>query len=78
MDDYENSLEEIQEFRLVKKDEPLTKLEHKLYRKMTGKLAWLPDNTRPDLSHAVLDMSRKNKTATIGDLKDVNKVILKK
>ena len=38
MNDYADSLEEIVEIRDVKRDEPLTKIEMKLYRKMTGKV----------------------------------------
>ena len=77
MNDYANSLEEIKEFRDVKKDDSLTKLEYKIYRKYTGKLSWLADNVRPDLCHTVLEMSRKNNSANMGDLKNVNRVLEK-
>ena len=75
MNDYANSIEEIQDIRKAKKDEVLTKTEMKLYRKMTGKLNWLADNTRPDLSISALLMSKKNSQATIGDLKRVNHIV---
>ena len=55
MEDYTNSLEDIKEIRKVEdRNEPLTKLEMKEYRKMTGKIAWLAYSTRPDLSFTAL------------------------
>ena len=73
MEDYTNSLEDIKEIRKVEdRNEPLTKLEMKEYRKMTGKIAWLANSTRPDLSFTALRMSKNNKEATISDLRDVN------
>ena len=77
MNDYADSLEEIVEIRDVKRDEPLTKIEMKLYRKMTGKVSWLAENVRSDLCFTALEMSKKNKSATIADLKNINKVIRK-
>ena len=60
MKDYADSLEDIREIRNVHdRKEPLTKLEMKEYRKMTGKIAWLANNTRPDLSFTALKMSKK-------------------
>ena len=44
---------------------------------MTGKISWLAENCRPDLSFYALDMSKKNNNATLGDLLKVNKVIQK-
>ena len=55
----------------------LTKTENKLYRKFTGKISWLAANTRPDLAITALEMSKKNASAVIKDLKKVNKVIEK-
>ena len=49
----------------------------KLYRKMTGKIAWLANSTRPDLCYLAMMMSKKNQGATIVDLRAVN-LILKK
>ena len=77
MEDYANSIEEIKEIRKEKKEEPLTKTELKVYRKYTGKLNWLAENTRPDLSIWALNMSKKNTKATIGDLKKVNQLVKK-
>ena len=50
MEDYSNSLKDVTQIRKMDdRSEPLTKIEMKLYRKMTGKLAWLANSTRPDL-----------------------------
>ena len=69
MEDYSNSLKDIIEIRKTDdRTEPLTKVEMKLYRKMTGKLAWLANSTRPDLCYLALKMSKKNQGATISDL----------
>ena len=50
MEDHVESLEEVKENRKADRDEDLTKAELKVYRKMTGKLSWLANNTRPDLN----------------------------
>ena len=71
------SIEKIKEIRNVKKEEPLTKTELKLYRKYTGKVNWLAENTRPDLSVWALNMSKRNTKANIGDLKKVNQIVKK-
>ena len=55
----------------------MTKLEMKEYRKMTGKIAWLANSTRPDLSFIALKMSKNSKEATISDLRDVNWILVK-
>ena len=67
--------EEINDIRKVKKDEPLTKIELKLFRKYVGKLNWLAENTRPDLAIWALNLSKLNSKATIGDLKRVNQIV---
>ena len=60
MEDYSKSLKDILEIRKTDdRMEPLTKLEMKLYRKMTGKIAWLANSTRPDLCYSALQMSKK-------------------
>ena len=60
MEDYADSIEEIKEIRRDKKEEPLTKTELKIFRKYTGKMNWLAENTRPDLSIWALNMSKRN------------------
>ena len=44
---------------------------------MTGKIAWLANNTRLDLSFIALKMSKNSKEATISDLRDVNQILAK-
>ena len=77
MEDYAESIEEIKEIRKVKKDEPLTKTEMKLFRKYVGNLNWLAENTRPDLAIWALNLSKRNSSANIGDLKRVNQIVKK-
>ena len=77
MEDYANSFEKIEEIRKASSEEPLTKTEFKVYRKFTGKVSWLAANTRPDLAITALEMSKKNSSATIGDLKNINRVVEK-
>ena len=55
----------------------MTKLEMKEYRKMTGKIAWLANSTRLDLSFIALKMSKNSKDATISYHIDVNRILVK-
>ena len=64
MKDYIRSLEDITEIRKVDRDEPLTRLELKEYRKMTGKITWLANLTCPDLSFTALQLAKKNNSTT--------------
>ena len=57
------------------RNDPLNKEEMKLYRKMTGKIAWLANSTRPDLCYQALQMSKKNQGATISYLRDINRIL---
>ena len=70
-------MEFIEEIRSVKGDELLTRTENQLYRKFTGKISWLAANTHPDLAITALQMSKKNASAMIKDLKKIDKVIEK-
>ena len=72
MEDYLESIEEIKEIRKADREEDLTKLELKEYRKMTGKLSWLANSTCPDLSYTALAMSKKNNSAKIKELRDIS------
>ena len=72
-----DSLKDIKEIRKVERDEDLTKNKIKEYWKVTGKLSWLANSTRPDLSYTALAMSKKNTTAQIKDLRDITRVISK-
>ena len=67
MEDYVDSLEEIKEIRNADQEDDLTRLELKQYRKITGKMAWLANSTRPDLSYLALEMYTKNYLAKIED-----------
>ena len=60
MEDYLKSMKEIIDIRKTDdRNEPLTKLEMKLYRTMTVKIAWLANSMRPDLCYQALQMSKK-------------------
>ncbi len=75
LEDYANLVEEIKEIRKVDRAEKLTKTELKEYRKYTGKISWLSQGTRPDLSYSALMLAKKNNSATISDLRSVNKIV---
>ena len=76
MEEYSNSLNNITDIcKAEDKNDPLTKEEMKLYRKMTGKIAWLANSTRPDLCYQALQMSKKNQRATVSDLSDINRIL---
>ena len=76
IEEFAKSMQPITEIRkVIDRNEPLNKEEMKLYRGITGKLAWLANSTRPDLCYQVLQMSKKNKEATISDLRDINKIL---
>ena len=51
MEDYIQSLEDIKNIRKAEREEELSRLEMKEFRKVTGKLSWLANSTRPDLSY---------------------------
>ena len=75
MEAYAASITPIEHFRECKKDEELTKTEHKLFRKKVGQLSWLANNARPDLSIQAQSLSQKNSKPTMGDLKRINHVV---
>ena len=76
MADYVESLWDIKEIRKADEDKDLTKHEIKDIRKITGKLSWLANSTRPDLSYTALAMSKKNNSAKLSDLRNVSRVEL--
>ena len=76
MEDYAKSLQPI-EVRNGKQDELLTREEMKVLRKYVGKLNWLASNTRPDLAIYALDLAKKQKNATLKDLKNINRIVRK-
>ena len=58
-------------------DKLLTKDEFKSFRGASGKLQWLAEMTRPDLTYDCLEMSSHGKDATKKELKAINKVMKK-
>ena len=57
MEEYSNSLHNITDIRKTEdRNYPLNKEEIKLYNKMTRKIPWLSNSTRPDLCYQVLQM----------------------
>merc|ERR1712002_107903 len=75
MEDYAKSVKPIVEIRNANRSEKLTNIELKEYRKYTGKISWLAQGTRPDLSYSALNLAKKNASATIADLRNVNKIV---
>ena len=59
------------------KDRELSKDEYMQFRGLVGKLNWLQECTRPDLSFDSLMMSMKTKKATVGDVAKLNKIVKK-
>ena len=77
MDAYAESMQQIADFRKADNTDPLNEIELKVFRKYTGKLLWLAENCRPDLSFMSNKLSKKSHNATLSDLKYVNKVLKK-
>merc|ERR1712002_1143013 len=77
MEDYAESIKEIEEIRKASRDEKLTNAELKEYRKYTGKISWLAQGNRPDLSYSTLNLVKKNNNAAISDLRNVNRIVEK-
>ena len=77
IEDYATSVEPIVEIRKAERTENLTKLELKEYRKYTGKISWLAQGSRPDISNSALQLAKRNNSATIADLRNVNKIVEK-
>ena len=67
----------MKDIQKANRDENLSKIELKQYRKMTFKVNWLAQSTRPDLCYMGLDMAKKINSSTISDLKRVNVVLNK-
>merc|ERR1712101_44486 len=77
MEDYADLVEEIKEIRKADRNERLTTAELKDYRKYTGKISWLSQGTRPDFSYSALNLAKKNNSAVISDLRNVNRIVEK-
>ena len=59
------------------KNEPLTETELAEYRTLVGQLGWVAHQTRPDLSFDLCDLSSRFNCATINDIFQANKVLMK-
>lgn len=55
----------------------MTRDELKVLRKFVGKLNWLAASTRSDLAIYVLELPKRQKKATIKDLKEINRLLKK-
>ena len=69
-------MEEIK-IREDKSDEKSTRDELKILQKYVGKLNWLAANTRPDIAIHALELAKKQKKATLKDLREVNRILKK-
>ena len=76
MDDYAASLEDVA-VREDKSTESLNRDEMRILRKYVGKLSWLASNSRPDISIYTLNLAKKQKQATLKDLRDINRILQK-
>ena len=65
------------EIREDKSDEKLTREEMRVFRKYVGKLNWLAAKTRPDLAINALELAKKQKTAVLKDLRNMNRILQK-
>ena len=74
-DDYVKSIEPIANEKVGNQNEKLPLKKFKEYRRLTGQLSWAAENTRPDISYDVRELSTRNKSATYDDLKVANKVL---
>ena len=77
--DYIDSIEipKIHIARSMKKTEPLNSEESTVFRGLVGSLNWIVQNTRPDLSFELTDLSTKFQRAEVRDLQQVIKTLLK-
>ena len=55
----------------------LSRQEIKEFRKIAGKISWLANSTRPDISFIVLLMSKKNNTVNISNLRYIKRILKK-
>ena len=54
---------------------PVSKMEYKDLRSVCGQMLWVCSQTRPDMAYQTCVASNSTSSATIGDLKNVNKAI---
>ena len=72
--DYVKSIDEV-EWAWTKTERVLNKKEMKVYRGIVGQLNWVAQQTRPDISFAVSDLSRHCKNASSRDMRRLMKVV---
>lgn len=77
MDDYVRKLEDVAEIRKERKRHNLSKLDLKIYRKMTRNIDYLVQSMRLKMCFAGFDMAKSRNLMTIQDLKEVNLVVKK-
>ena len=71
------SMTRIIEVRYGNPHEELTQEELNIYRKYIRMLNWLANNMRPDIAVYVMNSARSKKKATLKDLRDINRILLK-
>ena len=54
---------------------PVSKMEYKDLRSVCGQMLWVCSQTRPDMAYQTCVASNSTSSATVGDLKNVNKAI---
>ena len=74
---YISSIDEVGEIRKENDEVKLNRQELRDFRGIVGQLSWAQLTTRPDLTYDALEMSTKNQSATIGDMKRLKKVVNK-
>ena len=74
---YCSSLSEISVRDNKEKERELSREEYMQFRGLIGKLNWLQECTRPDISFDSLMMSMKTKKATVADVNKINKIVRK-
>jgi hypothetical protein len=77
--EYIDSLESIQipSARTMQKNAELRDSEHTSLRGLVGRLNWIVQGTRPDLSHEMVDLSTKLRKGQVNDLIRGNKAIVR-
>lgn len=75
--EYTDELSEVNIDNTRDVEDELNKKEKFEFRGVAGKINWLQLGTRPDLAIDGLEMSMKNNSAKVKDLKNVNKIIRK-
>ena len=74
MEEYAKSMEKLV-IRKVSSEEKLTEAQLKVFKKYKGKLNWLPSDTTPDLAVYVIESARKQKKATLKELRNINRIL---